>query len=357
MIILQQNQEYALIGRDSEFQVAIFKFNSWDGILNTVMVVNTATAEETELLRKIAYQYAENRSNISFNGNIGDQALEMFQMCFDEYHTNPEKELADIYSFNKAQGQFIHNAYDSSEKVIDEIIKQVKEASDILVSISMSDTGNIINRPMYTVSVDDSSDAEFAFWNANSWPTDTEGWDLHIIPGYHPSSPSQGRKSYGLLINGATDALISSNIISSVYSPKDSRQEKDSMMSSTWNYMKHPCKVTGKSFQFTLGGYYQATRELVDDAVKLIISTLGAHPEGKYVGISGGFYPTYDFPRNIANRTKKELPSKENRGSERDCMWTYDVLQKENELENAYIPSWFYEENWISFFKDLEGVS
>ena len=99
-------------------------------------------------------------------------------------------------------------------------------------------------------------------------------------------------------------------------------------------------------------GHYEATKELVDEAVNLIISTLGAHPEGRYVGISGGFYPKYDFPENIARRTRKALPREKPRGSEKHCMWTYDVLQEEKQLEHAYVPPWFYSENWIDFFKN-----
>jgi len=232
----------------------------------------------------------------------------------------------------------------------------VKDASGLSISIGMSKKESIIDSTIYTVSLEDNSDVEFTFWNSNDWPSKEDPWNLHIVPSYHPSSPSQGGKLCGQLINGSTDALIRSKTISSVYSPKEARQKEDGFGTS-WHYMKHPYKAAGKSFQFTLRGFYHATKELVDDAVQLILATLRAHPDGNYVGICGGFNSVYDFPENIANRTGRQLPCKERpRGSEKHCMWTYDVLKEEGELDKAYIPDWFTNENWVKFFENQKGI-
>lgn len=357
MVILQKSPEGIIIGRNPEFPIGCFMFHSWNGKLDTVLVGKATTDDETELLRKIAYQYSEKIWKKSLGGNVRAEMFDIFQESFDEYHTNPEKEIADERFFFKESGAFIKNAYDTPEEVVDEIVKQVKEVSGLSISIGMSKRGSIVESTMYTVSIDKAVKREFTFWNSNDWPKEKgRFFELHIVPDYHPSSPSQGEKSCGLLINGCTDALLRSTAISSVFSPKEARQKGD-CFGSSWNYMKHPYKVAGKSFQFTLRGYYHATKELVDDAVHLILATLGAHPDGEYVGISGGFHSPYDFPENIANRTGRQLPCKENpRGSEKHCMWTYDVLKKERRLEKAYIPDWFTEEKWVEFFKEQKGI-
>lgn len=352
MIILEKSPEGIIIGRNLEFPIAVFMFDSWNGTLNTVLVGKIATDDETELLRKIAYQYAEkiwNRKSAPF---VRHEMFDIFQESFDEYQTNPTKELVKEFYFAKGFGKFIKNAYDSSEEAVDEIIKQVKEVSGFSISIGISEQGRIIENTVYTVSLENNLDTEFTFWTAYNWPSKTSpSSSLHIIPGYHPSSPSQGGKSRGLLINGATNALISSKVISSVYSPKEARRGKEGF-GTTWDYMNHPCKASGKSFQFTLSGFYHSTKELVDDAVQLILAALGAHPDSYYVGISGGFYSTYDLPGNIANRTGRDLPCETTRGSENHCMWTYDVLKEENQLVKAHIPNWFIKENWVKFFEN-----
>jgi hypothetical protein len=357
MIILEKRLEGIIVGRNLEFPIAVFMFNSWNGTLNTVLVGNLATDDETELLRKIAYQYAKTIWNRKSGPFVRHEMFDIFQVSFDEYQTNPTKELVKEFYFAKGLGKFIKNAYDSPQDVVDEIIEQVKKVSGLSISIGMSEQGRIVENTVYTVSIQNNSDAEFVFWNANDWPSKkAASSSLHIVPDYHPSSPSQGGKSCGPLINGATNSLIRSKAISSVYSPKEARCEEEGF-GTTWNYMNHPCKASGKSFQFTLSGFYHSTKELVDDAVQLILATLGAHPDGYYVGISGGFYSTYDFPENIANRTGRKLPCKERpRGSEKHCMWTYDVLKEEGVLEKAYIPDWFHDENWVEFFKEQEGI-
>ena len=356
MIILEKNLKGIIVGRNSKLPIALFVFNSWNGTLNTVLLDKVTTNDETELLRKIAYQYAEKIGRRTSNKNVRDEMLGIFQKSFDEYHTNPEKELVNEFHFANECGKFIKNVYTTPKKAVNEIIKQVKADSGLSISIGMSKKKSIIEEIVYTVSLEDDVATEFTFWNSNSWPSKENVWNLHIVPDYHPSSPSQGRKSYKYLINGATDALIGAKAICLVYSPKEARQQKDGFGTS-WNYMKHPCKAVGKSFQFTLRGLYHATKELVDEAVELILATLGVHPDGNYVGISGGFYSTYDFPENISSRTGRQLPCKERpRGSEKHCMWTYDVLKEENELGKAYIPEWFTKENWVKFFEGQKEI-
>ncbi len=356
MIIIQKNSESIVIGRTSEVSIAVLLFNSWNGTINTVLVSDIATTNEADLLKKIAYSYAE-KVDKRGSTDTRDHILSIFQESFDEYQVDSEKELVNEFYFNNSHGRFIQNTYASSDQAIADIVKKVEDSSKVLISIDVSDGGNILERSIYTVSFKEESENNFSFWNSNNWPERRgQGLDLHIVPDYHPSSPSQGGNSFGPLINGATDALIRSTAISSVYAPIEARQEKEGHSGSSWNYMKHPYKAIGKSFQFTLRGFYHSTKELVDDAVELILAALGNHPKGCYVGVSGGFYPTYDFPQNIAGRTGRKLPKKEPRGSEKHCMWTYDVLTKEDELDKAYVPDWFYSENWLELFEGQEGI-
>ena len=328
MVIIKKSLEGIIVGRNLEIPIGVFMFNSWNGILNTVLVRKATTKNETELLRKIAYQYAEKIDKSVFGNNVRHEMFDIFQESFDEYTMNPEKEWVKESYFIKESGRFIKNAYDLPQDVVDEIIKRVKDVSGLTISIGMSEKGSSIKDTVYTVALPDDSTTQFVFWNANDWPSEKNDFlNLDIVPDYHPSSPSQGGNSCGFLINAATECLLGVQAISCVYSPKEARQNQDGFVSS-WHYMKHPYKVAGKSFQFTLCGFYHATKELVHEAVELILSTLGAHPHGNYVGINGGFYSPYDFPENIANRTGTTLPCKGSpRGSEMHCMWTYDVLK------------------------------
>lgn len=357
MVILQKNLEGVVVGRTLEFPIAVFMFNSWDGVLDTVLVGKATTDNETELLRKIAYQYAEKIGKMGSGPFVRHEMFDVFQQSFDEYNMDPKKEFVDEFYFKKQRCKFIKNAYDSPQEVIDDIIRQVCDVSGISISIHMSNEEAIVERTIYTVSLPDVLDRKFTFWYSTPWPNDRMiDWNLHIVPDYHPSSPSQGGNPCAFLINGATDALIGSEVIGSVYSPEAARQQEEYSFSS-WSAMQHPCKANGNSFQFTLSGFYHLTKELVDGSVGLILATLGVYPGGGYVGISGGFSPPYDFPENISNRTGKKLPCEGTpRGSEKHCMWMYDVLKEENELEKAFIPTWFIEENWVDFFKDSQWV-
>lgn len=346
MIILEKNLDAIAIGRDPESPIAICMFYSWNGELHTVLVRADATEQETMLLRKIAYQYAEIMGKKRCVGvKPCDEMLDVFQECFDDYLAHPDKELVDELYF-KQSGCFIKNVYNSPQEAIAEIIRQVKDKTDVSISIDRSKRKDIFETTMYTVSLTNDSFREFTFWNYHYWPqTEDSIHNLHIVPGYHPSSPTQGKKLCGLSINGATDALIGSSVISMVYSPLDARKAEEVFALSSWEAMKHPCKAVGKSFDFTLHGYYYETKELVDAAVELILTALGAHPNGYYMGVVGGF--AADFPEDMDHYTGIKFPEKL-RGSEQHCVWTYAVLKEEEALEEAYIPKWFYEENWVS---------
>lgn len=350
MNIIKLNQDCAVIGNDSNTEIGKFLFNSWNSEINTVLVNNKATEIEINLLKEIAYTYAKSISDLDKRGR--NNSADLFKEIFSEDNTQKEK-VTDWY-FNNQRGLFIVEKFSSLQEAIQEIVTNVKKKTNIGVVIDHTIQENIFHTDLYTVSLQNKSEGEFIFWNSDNWPTSSGGWDLHIIPGYHPTSPKQGRRSYGPLINGDTDALIRATAISSVFSPEEARKYKG--FSSSWSYMNHPYKAAGKSFKFTLRGLYQLTSELVDEAVELILCLLGHHPDNNYVGISGGFSSPYDFPSNISGRTGKKLPIDRPRGSEKHCMWTHDVLRGEGVLEEAYIPSWFHEENWINFFTNEGGI-
>ena len=122
MIILEKRPEGIIVGNNSKLPIAVFMFNSWNGTLNTVLVSKFAADNETELLRKIAYEYAEkiwNRKSAPF---VRHEMFDIFQESFDEYQTNPTKELVKEFYFAKGFGKFIKEAYDSAEESVDEIM-------------------------------------------------------------------------------------------------------------------------------------------------------------------------------------------------------------------------------------------
>src|SRR5574344_1201431 len=169
MVILQKTSDGIVIGRTLEIPIACFMFNSWNGTLNTVAIDKSATDDETELLCKIAYRYSEKIWKSASGTRVHPERLNIFQESFDEYDAKPEKELVDKFYFTKGSGKFIKNAYDSSQEAVDEIVKQVKDVSDISVSIDISEKVAILERTFYTVSLADDSAIEFTFWNSNGW--------------------------------------------------------------------------------------------------------------------------------------------------------------------------------------------
>ncbi len=195
----------------------------------------------------------------------------------------------------------------------------------------------------------------FTFWKCESIPTG-EGWDLHVVPSYHPVM--NGWKAVGM-VNGATDAYIRGNAVRSIYCPKAAQSDRHGKnFGTSWDHVKHPFYAIGRSMSIRLITTKVRSREGVEELTELLRAALGQSKQ--YVEISGGFrapmkcahnrllelnrrspYPRADYSRtgNVA------------RGSEEHCVWAYRTLKAEGTLEKSHVPAWFINEGWLEIYK------
>lgn len=194
-------------------------------------------------------------------------------------------------------------------------------------------------------------DRIFKFWKSASKPSLAKGLDLHIVPAYHPVM--QGYQSLKL-INGATTALISSDVVRYIQAPEDSQSgEFVGSMLSSWNSINHPYRAEGRSFVATVSPLYILSEDGVSGVVNILSQALMLN--NQYLPVSGGFQSPLGYPGNVARRCgiRPGTHRGEARGSESHCAWTYHVLQQEGELEAAYVPEWFMNEGWLRAYPSL----
>jgi hypothetical protein len=194
----------------------------------------------------------------------------------------------------------------------------------------------------------------FTFWKCELKPSDYDG--LHIIPAYHPSMT--GRKSAGM-VNGATDAYIGGKVIRSVYCPRAAQSDRHGRnFGTTWDHLKHPFYATGRSMGVQLITTAVRSAEGVKQLAEFLQASL-SHNE-QYVEISGGFRAPLKCPHNRLLELKRRSPWQQAdyrstgnvaRGSEDHCVWAYRTLQEEGALEEAYVPAWFHNEDWVGIYE------
>ncbi|KKR37739.1 MAG: hypothetical protein UT69_C0002G0001, partial [Candidatus Yanofskybacteria bacterium GW2011_GWE1_40_10] len=197
----------------------------------------------------------------------------------------------------------------------------------------------------------------FTFWHSQSRPGG--GFDLYIVPAYHPVM--NGKESVGM-VNGATDAYIRGNAVRSIYCPEDAQATDPSKnFGTSWNHVKHPFYATGRSMAVKLITTKVRSAESMEELTQLLRAALGL--DNKYVDISGGFNAPLKcgYNRIVELGIRSPYPQAEyrrggniTRGSEQHCVWSYRVLKEEGQLEKAYIPSWFIKEGWLKIYEGAE---
>lgn len=174
--------------------------------------------------------------------------------------------------------------------------------------------------------------------------------DLYIVPAYHPEQDSNRHQVN--LINGDTDALIGGQAVRYIYAPSESTEGQErGFRSSSWSGVNHPFYAAGSEITLQVS----TTKALSAEGIEEIVTLMAAALELKntHLSVSGGFRGTYTDPENIARRSGIRTSSWNGkaRGSEGFCVWAYQVLKNEGELDRAYIPRWFNEEGWLSAYE------
>ena len=194
----------------------------------------------------------------------------------------------------------------------------------------------------------------FAFWNSASTPG--SGWDLEIVPDYHPLM--LGKKSIAM-VNGDTDYHIRGYAVERIFCPTVSQAKPSSFMSSSWTHVKHPYRAIGRGVDMAISLTRIRSAQGIEELVRILRAALAV--DDTYVEISGGFRAPLQYPGNRLLQLGRESPRSDRRrrhdevrGSEGSCVWQYRVLQKEGVLEKAHIPPWFTKEGWLGIYKGAE---
>lgn len=182
---------------------------------------------------------------------------------------------------------------------------------------------------------------EFVGWHSMFHPRDD--LDLYIVPSYHPVMRGMNDR---YLINGDTDALIGGRAIRSVYAPAGSREGNNGFAISSWDHVNHPYKAAGSVITVRASATKSLSAEGIDE-IKSVVSSL-LQLDNEYMAVSGGFRPEYTYPQNVADifGITTSMWEGKARGSEGFCVWAYNVLKEEGQLQDAYIPKWFTAEGW-----------
>jgi len=190
----------------------------------------------------------------------------------------------------------------------------------------------------------------FTFWKNESTPG--SGFDLYVVPNYHPVL-NDGKMTG--MINGATDALVSGKAVYSIHCPKAAQTKRAGLFGS-WSNVNHPFRVFGRSFAAKLITTRLRTKEGVDELADVLRGALGM--DGRYISVSGGFQPPFEYPHNRIIRLRQPSPyprasdGNSVRGSENHCVWGYRTLEKEGVLGQSYVPSWFLQEGWLKIYEN-----
>lgn len=206
---------------------------------------------------------------------------------------------------------------------------------------------SLLNEQKVTFNVE--SPTQFRVWHNVGKPG--SGFDLYIVPAYHPDRDPNKRSIN--LINGETDALIGGRAVRYVMAPPEATNaERMHPLSGSWNKANHPFYAAGSQISIHASPTKALSAEAIEEMTSLLLAMLEL--ENSYLSVSGGFRGTYTHPQNIANRRGIRTTSWEGeaRGSEGFCVWAYQVLMQEGELDRAYIPSWFHREGWLRAYED-----
>jgi hypothetical protein len=162
-------------------------------------------------------------------------------------------------------------------------------------------------------------------------------WALHVVPNYHPRS--KGYKAHAL-INGCTDCNIGDPTVRYVHCPLASVVQSPGFKSSSWSHVRHPYVAVGRTLDMRINEHHVRTATGVQALAAYLRAALRL--DGRYIGVSGGFHPPLRHPTNHVG-----IPYERCRGSEHMCVWEYRTLEREGMLADAFVPPWFYKEDWL----------
>lgn len=336
-------------------KVATFYLDPWLQMDQVVLYPGASLQDEVDILRIAAshamrYVVRREYSNVllqqSYTGTVSAElSAEAFDdMTLHEHAVAMNTDELQV-TLRKIGVGVVHASAMSIHDAL-ELALSDPRLQALTVSCNIEATARITRRQSVTFSVE--GPAQFKIWKHASKFGDS---DLYIVPAYHPAVSNRTSE---WLINGSTDALLRSRAVETVSAPHASilRGGAEFWMG-TWSHINHPYYAAGNTITVEVSPFEILSREGVAEVVKLLLAML--EQDDMYVSVSGGFRGPYDHPENIARQMGLRPLTHDGRarGSESFCMWAYQVLADENELDGAYIPAWFKSEGWLSASKKM----
>ncbi len=333
----------------------------------TVLVCGPASTEERLAILRLATshacQYLVDRQTFAFGGlitvNHADRSLTRAdsERLMDFARIPPQIASA-------SEEVLIQQLSEFSIKVLDLVHESFVDAMNEIFISQPGCQWELLNKGTWRndlvhVKLTAPKSQKFTFWTAADKPRPEGAFDLHLVPDYHPVMKD---KESSHMINGATNALIRSDVIDSVYAPDDSRTSDESF-GTTWNHVEHPFYATGKTFELTVDTSHARTQSGIEELQIFLASVLGGD---SYVCVSGGFRAPMKCAHNrlleIGRLNDSPWPQASRdhrkghvaRGSEEKCVWEYRTLQEEGALDKAYVPDWFLKEDWLGIYETAE---
>jgi len=374
---LQQRDRVWAVSKNGK-PVAEVYLDYHDQVDEVVLYANTSAQVQLDILRLAAShvrQYVRHRSRVPFSGLVtaksNDRSLSKSDSRRLMHFAAIPKEILTldremiVRELNLLRVDVVTVVHKTADEAIKAAVRNVGVGSlhCTLVPQRVAFDNEVVLR--FTVKKPD----RFIFWNNRSMPSG-KGWDLHLIPPYHPVL--SGWKSTDM-VNGATDAYISHKsahrTVRSISCPKAAQVDRHhGNFGTSWNHVKHPFCAIGRSVLLRLATTKVRSAGGVEELSNLLRASLGL--DEKYVAISGGFLPPLARPPNRLNQIGRRSPwpkAAENqrmgntvRGSESHCVWAYRVLREEGVLEQSHVPSWFIPEGWLEIYEGAEvrhGIS
>ena len=332
--------------------------------IDQVLISADATEEqELEVLHLVAshvraYPYSRHEprfESIGFQNtpiprleySDSDRAMD-FGKIEDDIRTLGRDEIIRV--MRRSQVEIITVIHPSAQVGIEKAIQAVSEQVPVSWEFCSDDAGFSGRRIM----VQTRAPHSFTFWNKVDVPNGPDG--MQLIPNYHPVW--QRGTEVGM-INGDTDAVCGGKVVRMIYAPKQA-QTVLGAAGSSWKRVDHPFRVTGESFELTVGEGWMRSQTGVDKLIEILLAALGIGD--RYLTVNGGFLPPLKYPSNRLNEIGRgndspypDASSKINcRGTEAHCVWAHRVLTEEGVLENSYVPKWFIEEDWLGIYADAE---
>ena len=284
MKLLRQNGSVWAITNANGLVVAEIHLDSWSQVDEVVLYADSSEQIQLGVLRLAAShvkQYVRHRTTSVFGGlMIAEHANHNLSRESSDHLMNFLMSFSAIPpEINEMDRETIIKTFRSMYIAVTVAVhRQVEDAiEDVINQVGIEGLGyKIISERMAfgnekAILFAVKKPSNFTFWNSRSKPGG--GWDLYIVPSYHPVM--NGQESVGM-VNGDTDALIRGEAVRSIYCPENAQAtDPNKNFGTSWGHVKHPFYATGPTVLFRLSTTKIRSAEGVKELARFIRAALG----------------------------------------------------------------------------------